>query len=141
MSNKKLIIIIAIVLALVIAGGVVTFVVLSGSKEKAEINYEDLPKFYQEITDQYSNVKDSARICKINLTIEVVDEILATTMKDQEFIIRDAINLIIRSSTEDQLLGEDGQLYLQDEIKRILNEKFDTDMVTNVYFKQLIIQG
>jgi len=141
MSNKKMIIIVAIALALVIAIGVTAVVVLTGGKEPAEVNYDDLPKFYHEITDLYSNIKDSSRICKVNATIEIVDETLATEIKDQEFVIRDAINLIIRSSTEEQLLGEEGQLYLQDEIKLTLNEKFDTDMVTNVYFKQLIIQG
>ena len=140
MSNKKLIIIVAVVLALVIAVAVgVGIVFLSGEKE--EVNYDDLPKSYYEVTDLYSNIKDSPRICKVNLTVETVSEELLETLKMKDFVIRDAINLIVRSSTEEQLLGEDGQLYLQEEIKRSLNDKFETDEITGVYFKQLIIQG
>lgn len=141
MSNKKLIIIVAVVLALVIAIAVGVGVVFLSSGEEPEVNYDDLPKSYYEITDLYSNIKDSPRICKVNLTIETVSDELLETLKSKDFVIRDAINLIVRSSTEKQLVGEDGQLYLQEEIKRTLNEKFDTDQITGVYFKQLIIQG
>lgn len=141
MSVKKIIIIVAVVLVLVLgAGGFLVFRMMSGG-EKPEVTYDDMPKFYFEITDQYSNVKDSKKICKVSLTVETVDETLVATLGTEAFKVTDAISLIIRSSTEDQLLGEEGQLFLQEEIKRSLNERFNTDKITNVYFKELIIQG
>lgn len=141
MSVKKIIIIVAVVLVLVLgAGGFFVFKMLSSGEEK-EVNYDDMPKFYFEIVDQYSNVKESKKICKVSLTVETVDETLVATLSAEAFKITDAISLIIRSSTEEQLLGEEGQLFLQEEIKRSLNERFNTDKITNVYFKELIIQG
>lgn len=141
MSVKKIIIIVAVVLVLVLgAGGFLVFRMMSGG-EKPEVTYDDMPKFYFEITDQYSNVKDSKKICKVSLTVETVDETLVATLSTEAFKVTDAISLIIRSSKEEQLLGEEGQLFLQEEIKRSLNERFNTDKITNVYFKELIIQG
>jgi flagellar FliL protein len=141
MSVKKIIIIVAVVLVLVLgAGGFFVVKMLSGGEEK-EVTYEEMPKFYFEVVDQYSNVKDSKKICKVSLTVETVDETLLATIQAESFKVADAISLIIRSSKEEQLLGEEGQLFLQEEIKRSLNERFNTDKITNVYFKELIIQG
>lgn len=139
MSIKKIIIIVAVILILVLGiGGFFVVKMMSGEKE---VSYDDMPKFYFEISEHYSNIKDSKRICKVSLTIETVDEELSGTLSSQSFVVTDIITLIIRGSQEEQLLGEEGQLYLQEEIKRSLNEKFNTDKITNVYFKQLIIQG
>lgn len=141
MSVKKIIIIVAVVLVLVLGAGGFLIVKMMTPTEEKVLTYEEMPKFYFELVDQYSNVKDSKKICKVSLTVETVDELLLATIQSEAFKVTDAVTLIIRSSTEEQILGEEGQLFLQEEIKRSLNERFNTDKITNVYFKELIIQG
>jgi len=85
-------------------------------------------------------MKDSNRIVKINITAEVQNEDLITEFESKNFLIKDEINKIIRSKTEEEIEGSQGQLKLQNDITARLKSLFNNNDIVNVYFSELIVQ-
>ncbi|NLV76433.1 MAG: flagellar basal body-associated FliL family protein [Tissierellia bacterium] len=88
----------------------------------------------------YCNIKDSKKIVRVKVTIETNNKNTLELLENKQFLIRDDINKIIRSKTEEELQGDEGQIKLQKEIKESLIKLFDDVAITNVYFDDLIIQ-
>ena len=88
----------------------------------------------------YCNIKDSKKIVKVKITIETNNKNTLELLENKQFLIRDDINKIIRSKTEEELQGDEGQIKLQKEIKESLIKLFDDVAITNIYFDDLIIQ-
>lgn len=137
MSRKK-IIIIAVIILLITLSLVAIFSFLY-VKSKADVN-KPKERFYFDVGEMYSNVKDSSSIVKVDITIEVTDKELLKILEKKKFLINNQINEIIRSKTEKELEGSDGQVLLQKEITVKLAKLFNTEDITNIYFKELIVQ-
>lgn len=137
MSRKK-IIIIAVIILLITLSLVAIFSFLY-VKSKADTN-KPKEKFYFDVGEMYSNVKDSSSIVKVDITIEVTDKELLKILERKKFLINNQINEIIRSKTEKELEGSDGQVLLQKEITAKLAKLFNTEDITNIYFEELIVQ-
>ena len=88
----------------------------------------------------YCNIKDSRRILKIKVTIETTNKETYEEMSQKQFLIRDEINKIVRNSTEEELEGKEGQVNLQNSIKKNLINLFNDENITNIYFDDFIIQ-
>lgn len=137
MNSKKILIIAVIVLTVsLVLVAIFSFLYV---KSKADAN-KPKEKFYFDIGQMYSNVKDSSSIVKVDITIEVTDKELLSILEKKKFLINNQINEIIRSKTEKELEGSDGQVLLQKEITAKLAELFNTEDITNIYFKELIVQ-
>lgn len=141
MSTKKILIIAIVALVVIVAGIGGTFLFLnmqnSSNTETKEVSKEAL---YFSVGDMYSNMKESKRIIKSNITIEYTDKELEKQFTDKLFVIKDEINKIIREKTEDEVDGGESQEKLQEEIVSELGKIFETDQITNVYFEQFIVQ-
>lgn len=141
---KKNIILIAIIilLLLVIISGIIGYMIFSGkSAEKAE-EPRKIDKNVITITvgDSFvNNVKDSKKMCKLTLKLEI-DKKMEALIVNRESEIRDKINLIIRSKTEEDLAGQEGQIKLQKEILQAIRKILNSDKVLNVYFDEFIVQ-
>ena len=72
----------------------------------------------------YCNIKDSRRILKIKVTIETTNKETYEEMSQKQFLIRDEINKIVRNSTEEELEGKEGQVNLQNSIKKKSHQSF-----------------
>lgn len=106
-------------------------------------NIEDVKKeedLYLTLEDMYCNIKESKKILKLKVTIEVSNKKTYENLDEKRFLIRDEINKTVRNKAEDELQGREGQLNLQKEIKNKLVNLFDDDNIKNVYFDDLIIQ-
>lgn len=137
MSSKKILIIaIIILIASLTLVAIFSFLYV---KSKADAN-KPKEKFYFDVGEMYSNVKDSTSIVKVDITIEVTDKELLKILEKKKFLINNQINEIIRSKTEKELEGSDGQVLLQKEITIKLAKLFNTEDITNIYFKELIVQ-
>lgn len=138
MSTKKIVIIAITILFLVILilGGVFGYMYLQNknAKEKADM------KYYYTMDDINCNIKDSNRIIKLKITIETDEEKIIPIIEEKSFLIKNEINMITRSKTEEELEGKEGQELLQKEITNKLNEIFGTNSIKNIYFDILIIQ-
>ncbi|QIB26186.1 flagellar basal body-associated FliL family protein [Caloranaerobacter azorensis] len=137
MNSKKILVIAVVILVVsLILVAVFSFLYI---KSKTDVN-KPKEKFYFEVGEMYSNVKDSSSIVKINITVEVTDKELLKILEKKKFLINNQINEIIRSKTEKELEGSNGQILLQKEITEKLAELFNTKDITNIYFKELIVQ-
>jgi flagellar basal body-associated protein FliL len=86
-----------------------------------------------------NNVKDSKKICKVTLKVETNKE-TAELIEYRSAEIRDKINALIRSKTEEDLAGREGQEKLQKEIVAIIQKIIKTEEVKNVFFEEFIVQ-
>lgn len=140
MDTKKIILIVVIVVLLLfaIAGFALGF---SSYKNNGDKNKnKDAEKNYITLEEMYCNIKDSKKIVKIKVTIEINNKNTYEELEGKQFLMRNEINKIIRSKEENELQGKEGQIALQNEIKENLIKLFNDESITNVFFNDLIIQ-
>lgn len=137
--SKKTTLIIVLVLLLALIGGIVVgifFFPRNSGGEKAK----KVTAYTITLDDLYCNIKDSKRILKIKITLETISEKTLKKLTEKQFLVRDEVNKIITSLTDEELRGKEGQINLQDKIITKLVELFDDESIINVYFNDYIIQ-
>jgi flagellar basal body-associated protein FliL len=141
MKRNIILIAIIILLLLVIVSGIIIYMLLNAQKEvKEEPIKIDKNLMMVTVGDSFvNNVKDSKKICKITMKIEINKEV-AELITYRESEIRDRINAMIRSKTETDLAGKEGQEKLQKEIVTAIQKIINSKEVKNVYFDELIVQ-
>lgn len=143
MNKKKIIVIIAIVVVLAVALvlGVVFGMKYAGNGEKSgevDILSEEITQI--EVGEMYSNLSESKKIAKMNITIAVNNPELQTLMESRMSIIKDEINKSVRGKTEEDVVGVNGQVNLKTELMNKLNEIFRTEDIVDIYFNEFIVQ-
>lgn len=138
MSKKTLLIIVIVLLVALIAGVIVGIFIFSNSSKEKKI--KPVKTFSITMNDLYCNIKDSKRILKVKITLETTSEKTLENLTSKQFLVRDQVNKIIRSLTDEELQGKEGQVKLQNEIKNNLVELFEDENIINVYFDDFIIQ-
>lgn len=141
---KKNIILIAIIilLLLIIISGIIVYMLVNSQTKQTKEEPRKIDKNLIMVTvgDSFvNNVKDSKKICKVTLKIEInkkIEELVA----NRESEIRDRINAIVRSKTETDLAGQEGQIKLKKEILTAVQNILKTRDVVNVYFDEFIVQ-
>ena len=140
---KKNIILIAVIilLLLVIVSGIIIYMILNTPKEvKEEPIKIDKDLMMVTIGDSFvNNLKDSKKICKLTMKVEINKDV-AELITYRESEIRDKINSMIRSKTEADLEGKEGQEKLQKEIVTAIQNIINSKKVKNVYFDEFIVQ-
>lgn len=141
MTTKKVILIVVLVVVLVFAitAAVIGMVFFKNDKTGNKV-VQNEEKYYISLDDMYCNIKDSKRILKVRVTVEVSNKKSLKNVEEKQFLVRNKINEIIRSKTEDDLQGTEGQIALQKGITNSLVQIFDDENITNVYFDELILQ-
>lgn len=139
MSTKKILLIAIIsLLVLILIVGSVIGVMLIRKNTPAKDTIREV--HYYNIGDLYSNLKDSKRIVKLKMTLELADKSLIEEMDQKSFLVKHEINEIIRNITEKEIEGKEGQKNLQKLITDQLGKVFETQNIINVYFEELIVQ-
>lgn len=135
-QNMSIVVILILVVLFAVIGTAIGIVFYRNNIEDVK-KEEDL---YLTLEDMYCNIKESKKILKLKVTIEVSNKKTYENLDEKRFLIRDEINKTVRNKAEDELQGREGQLNLQKEIKNKLVNLFDDDNIKNVYFDDLIIQ-
>ncbi len=142
MNKKMLLIIIAVVLLILIILGIVFIIVttkIPDSKEKAiKINKKIVMYGFDE--SFVTNIKDSKKILKTVIEVELANKKIEELVKARESEIRNEIYLILRSKKEKDFDGAEGQINLQKEITDSIRNIIKSKDVLNVYFREFIIQ-
>lgn len=141
MKRNIILIAIIILLLLVIVSGIIIYMLLNTPKEAKEEPIKiDKDVMMITVGDSFvNNVKDSKKICKVTLKIEINKEV-AELVTYRESEIRDRINALVRSKTEADLAGKEGQEKLQKEIVAAIQKIINSKEVRNVYFDEFIVQ-
>jgi len=130
---KKNIILIAVIilLLLVIISGIIIYMIFNKPKEvKEEPIKIDKNVMMVTLGDSFvNNVKDSKKICKLTLKLEIEKEV-AELVTYRESEIRDRINALLRAKTEADLAGREGQEKLQKEIVEMIQKIINSQKIT-----------
>ncbi len=139
---KKIIIFGGIALVLII-GGVVAFVMLSGGEKEPK----PLDELFYVVPEQYTNIPvgdeaGSYKILKVQMTIVYTDPEFTELLPKKEDEIKDFINGYFRDKTLDTINRKNGKERIKEEIAEQLQEMFETDAdnITRVLMPQFIIQ-
>lgn len=135
--NKKNILIVILILMLALSLGILAGMFFFSNNATAK--EKDLKVYTLTLDEMYCNIKSSRKIMKITVTVETTSKKAYEEMNNKQFLIRDEVNKIVRNSTEEELEGKEGQVYLQNKIKKSLEDLFEAQNV-NVYFDDFIIQ-
>jgi len=111
---------------------------IGGEEESLKINKNIIMYSFDE--SFISNVKDSNRILKVTIKMELSNSKIQEIVKARNPEIRHEINLLLRGKTEEDLKGSEGQSNLQKEILNVTRKLLNTEKVLNVYFDEFIIQ-
>jgi flagellar basal body-associated protein FliL len=141
MKRNIILIAIIILLLLVIVSGIIIYMIWNTPKEvKEEPIKIDKELMMISLGNSFvNNVKDSKKICKLTLKVEINKEV-AELVAYRESEIRDRINAMIRSKTEAELEGKEGQEKLQKEIVAVMQKIINSKEIRNVYFDEFIVQ-
>lgn len=141
MRKNIILIVIIILLLLIIVSGIIIYMLLNTPKKSGEEPIKiDKELMMVTIGDSFvNNVKDSKKICKLTMKVEIYKDV-AELITYRESEIRDKINAIIRSKTEADLSGSEGQGKLQKEIVACIQKIINSKKVKNVYFDEFIVQ-
>lgn len=138
MSKKTILIVIVILLVALIAGIIVGIFIFSNNSKEKKI--KPIKTFSITMDELYCNIKDSKKILKVKITLETTSEKTIESLTTKQFLVRDQVNKIVRSLTDEDLQGKEGQIKLQNEIKTNLVELFQDENIINVFFDDFIIQ-
>lgn len=140
---KKNIILIAIIilLLLVIVSGIIIYMLFNTPRDaKDEPIKIDKNLMMVSVGEAFvNNVKDSKKICKITMKVEINKDV-ADLIAYRESEIRDKINGMVRSKTEEDLSGKEGKEKLQKEILEMIQKLINSKEVRNVFFDEFIVQ-
>lgn len=138
MNGKRIAIIIGIVFIVIIliVGTIIGYNLL----KKQDDTVESMKITSYELGGMYANLKNSSRILKCTIVIEITDEEFTDELNNKKYLINNEINKIIRNKTTKEIEGSEGQISLQKEITDKLKEMFDAEKIYNIYFYELIVQ-
>lgn len=141
--NKKIVVIIAVVavLAVALVLGVFFGMKYAGNGEQSgEVDILSDKITQIEVGEMYSNLSESKKIVKMNITIAVNNPDLQTLMESRMSIIKDEINKAVRGKTEEDVVGVNGHVNLKAELLKKLKEIFKTEDIVDIYFNEFIVQ-
>lgn len=127
--------IIIILLVVVIAFGG-AFLYYNISTKPTEITYYN----YSPGNEFVTNLKGGNKFVRVVVELQVYNKDVLNDLQKQNSKIRDAIILVLRNKSSDELDGSKGQLKLQSDIKAEINKIVGSDKVTNVFFDDFIVQ-
>jgi len=134
MNNKTIII---VVVAVVISfGAAFMFFNSTSSNKPKELTYYN----YSPGSEFITNLKGDGKFVKASVELQFYDKNVQKVLEEQNPKIRDLIIQILRSKTEKDVEGPEGQLKLQNDIKNAINKIIGEGKVVNVYFDEFIVQ-
>ena len=142
MIKKNILITILIILLFIIilfAFSIFSLSYRSNLNSQESIKIDKNIKIYSFDEPFVSNIKDSNKILKIIIKLEISNSRIEEVVDAKNPEIRHEINLLLRGKTEEDLKGSEGQSMLQREILDLIKKLLDTESVKNVYFDEFII--
>ncbi|MDF2891671.1 MAG: flagellar basal body-associated protein FliL, partial [Clostridia bacterium] len=129
-------------LLFVILSGIILYIFVLNKPEEPTIKEITIDKdiiLYDFGSSFVNNVKDSKKIAKLTIKLDV-DQKLVSLLDNRRSEIIDKINLLMRSKTEQDLAGKEGQLKIKAEVQDTIRKILSTEKKIEVYVEEIIIQ-
>ncbi|HYE11283.1 MAG TPA: flagellar basal body-associated FliL family protein [Patescibacteria group bacterium] len=143
MEKKNIVLIgIIILLLFVILSGIILYIFVLNKPEESAIKEITIDKdiiLYDFGSSFVNNVKDSKKIAKLTVKLDV-DQKLVGLLDNRRSEIIDKINLLMRSKTEQDLAGKEGQLKIKAEVQETIRKILSTEKKIEVYVEEIIVQ-
>jgi len=153
-ENKAILLGIIVVVQALVAIGLTQFLILpklgvqdadiSGNQPVAEqsVDVSDMGVLVglDEIIVTLAGDAQRPRYLRINVNLEVKDQLTADIVATRLPQLRDIVIMTLSSETAAELARPEGKKGLRDEIFRRINEKMPAGMLLNVYFSDLVVQ-
>ena len=132
--NKKVIIILVAVIALLVAGGIFGFWWLTKSDE---------PKLYSYDPGEFfvTNVVDSKALIKTDIIIELSNKDTNKYLTANAPQVRDIIIRVLRSKSYDEIMQADIQDKIEKEVIDALTSQYSLEGIENIYFNEFVVQN
>jgi flagellar basal body-associated protein FliL len=128
--QKKIII---IVIAVIAAVGIGVWIFTRPKPEPEPVAYSPGDYFI-------TNVKDSNKLFKTDIIIELLGEDDVTLLQENNYIVRDTIVFVLSAQTEKDLRAQGAQDVLRETLIEELNIKLGIDSITAIYFNEYVVQ-
>lgn len=110
-------------------------------EEETQESEEEETTYSYTIADAFiTNIKDSKRFVKASITIEVGAEETVAELELQEYVVKDTVLKILRTTTEEEITSPDSQEVLSETIKQQLSATLGIDTIKKIYFMELVVQ-
>lgn len=141
MDKKKIgiYVLIGIVASAVVFGAMYYFTQNKNGEQSKEIAIK-YQTYEYDLGEFSTNLGSTRSFFKGHIVIEVLDETLLEKLPQKNAAIRDGVISILIGRTSDKLLSPEGQSELKKEIIEMLSKIAGENRVTNVYFKEYIVQ-
>lgn len=138
MTTKKIIIfsVVGFLVTAILLGGIFYFITNKNTNDKPK----EVETTLYSIGELYSNMKDSRRILKMNIDIEISDKEVTPKLEKKKSEIINNILEILRSKEITVLDGTEGQQALRKEILNSIKKIVPSDGIMDVYFVEFIVQ-
>ena len=85
--------------------------------------------------------QSSGKYLVSSVVIEVTDSKLIDNLTERSYVVRDAVDGVLRQCTEEQLKENDIKDELREKILATLSDKFATKRIESVFFDKFTFQG
>jgi flagellar FliL protein len=153
MDNKAVLLGAIVIVQVVVAVGLTQFVIVprlgvseaSVAAQPAEELAAETPELgalvgLEEIICTLAGNPQKPRYLRINVSLEVKDQMTAQVVGTRLPQLRDVVLMVLSDKTAEELSTAEGKKGLRDEIFRRLDEKMPAGMLMNVYFSDLVVQ-
>ncbi|MCT4618621.1 MAG: flagellar basal body-associated FliL family protein [Marinisporobacter sp.] len=138
MTTKK--VILFSIIGFIITALVVGIAFYMVAYKKTDAKPKEIKTYTYSMGELYANVKESRKILKVNMDIEIINEKLNESLDNKRPKITNNVLELLRSKDENQLSGDKGQQSLRKEILKSIKQVIPSDEILDVYFVEFIIQ-
>ena len=110
------------------------FLFMNKPAEAAVISYYSPGDYF------VTNIKDSTRLLKATIVLELSTDKQEEFLTENNHIIRDIVLFTLRERTEDELRSDGIEQELREDIVSRLGEELGIDCLTTIYFNDFVIQ-
>lgn len=137
MKNNIVYLIIGVLLAAVVMGGIFFFTVNRNADNQA---VKAVPTYKHSLDEFTTNLGSVRNYFKGTVVLETTNKDMLSEFQAKNAEIRDAIIQILISKKPEDILDTTGQQELRNEIKDALAELLKTDEIKGIYFIDYMIQ-
>jgi len=139
--NKLVLIMLTIITAILVAGGILYFTVLntSGKENNDEPSIDEIIDHSVDIQEITTNMMSNDFI-RISFKLQADSSKSKEEIEKRDFQIKNIIIKHLSSLTSDDLKGSEGKTKLEEDIKTKINGILDSGQVVQVYITSSILQ-
>jgi len=143
-KSKKNLYLIAGIIVLALAGGVVAYLLLAGGKggahEAQKVEKKETKTALVALDSFVLNLAEQGRFLKVTMQFELADATSQPLVTSKMPQLRDAIITLMSSKSAESVSSPEGKLQLKDELLLRANQTMGNEPFKNLYFTEFVMQ-